>query len=96
MTVNLSFAWTLPGELFGEDFRESDLRARVQEAVALTLFKDGSISSAIAAEMLGKTRADFLEFLHERGIAYFDFDRSELEREWAAVHELHQQIRAKA
>ncbi len=88
MTVQVSFDWKLPAEIFAEDFQESDLRSRVQETVALTLYKEGRISSAIAANLLGMTRRDFWQLLHEKRVAYFDLDHVEIAKEWAAVDEL--------
>lgn len=64
----------------------------MQETVALTLYKDGRISSAVAANLLGMTRQEFWELLHEKRVAYFDLDRTELAKEWAAVDELHAQL----
>lgn len=95
MSIHLSFDWTLPEEIFGEDFGEDDLHALIKQIVAISLFRDGRVSSGLAAEMLGISRGEFLQLLYDKGVSYFDLDENELEAEWAAVERLGQGLRPK-
>lgn len=92
MPKQVSFDWTLPEAVFGEDLKEEELRQRVQEGVALSLFREGRVSSGLAAEMLGITRRKFMELLYEKGLPYFDLTEKALEREFASVEELRQTL----
>lgn len=91
----ISFEWTVPEVVFGDDFKEEDLRKRVQEGVVLSLFKEGKISSGLAAEMLRISRREFLDILYRKGLPYFDFDEEELEKEFTAFEELKQILKEK-
>lgn len=68
MNVNIAFDWTLPQEVFGQDFREDDFQTHVRQIVAISLFKEGRVSSGLAAEMLGIYRREFLELLYVKAI----------------------------
>jgi predicted HTH domain antitoxin len=92
MAKRFSFDRDLPEAVFGEDLQEDNLRRRVQEITTLSLFKNGNVSSGLAAEMLGITRQEFLQLLHDKGLPYFDFTGDELEKEFEAVEELKQKL----
>jgi predicted HTH domain antitoxin len=79
MSVNFSFEWTLPQKVFGNDFQEEDFRNHVRQMVAISLFKEGRISSGLAAELLNISRREFFELLHRKSIPYFDLDENEIE-----------------
>jgi predicted HTH domain antitoxin len=52
------------------------------------MFTEDRISSGRAARLLGISRVAFLALLRDRGIAYIDYTREELEEEFAAVEAL--------
>ena len=51
----------------------------------IELFLEGKISAGKAAEVLGLSKAQFMELLNECNLPYLDADREELEREVAAA-----------
>jgi predicted HTH domain antitoxin len=51
----------------------------------LELFQEGKISAGKAAEVLGLSKAQFIELLNDRNLPYLDADLKELEREVAAA-----------
>ena len=76
----------LPGDLLTAlDIPEADLGRRAQEWVVLELFQEGEISAGKAAEILGSTKARFVDLLNERRLPYLDAEPGELEREVAAA-----------
>ncbi len=76
----------LPGDLLTAlDIPEADLGRRAQEWVVLELFQEGEISAGKAAEILGSTKARFVDLLNERRLPYLDAEPGELEREMAAA-----------
>jgi predicted HTH domain antitoxin len=76
----------LPRDLLAAlNIAESDLGRRAQEWVILELFQEGEISAGKAAEILGTTKARFLDLLAQRGLPYLDASPRELERELAAA-----------
>jgi len=77
----------LPGDLLTAlEIPEADLGRRAQEWVVLELFQEGEISAGKAAEILGSTKARFVDLLNERRLPYLDAEPGELEREMAAAH----------
>jgi predicted HTH domain antitoxin len=56
-----------------------------KEGVVLGLFQEGEISSGKAAEILGLSKAQFLELLSQQNLPYLDADLTDLEREVAAA-----------
>jgi len=64
---------------------ESDLGRQAREWVLLELFQEGKISAGKAAEVLGLSKAQFIELLSHRNLPYLDADLKELEREVAAA-----------
>jgi predicted HTH domain antitoxin len=78
----------LPRDLVSAmNIAESDLGRRVQEWVVLELFQEGKISSGKAAEILGLTKARFLDLLDERNLPYLDAGARELQRELTVAEE---------
>ena len=88
MSKRLSFDWVLPDAVFGDDLKEDYLHRSVKEIVALSLFREGKVSSGLASEMLGITRQEFLQLLYDKGLPYFDFSLEELDKELEAVEKL--------
>ncbi|HXU44120.1 MAG TPA: UPF0175 family protein [Thermoanaerobaculia bacterium] len=72
---------------------ESEIGRRAKEWVVLELFQEGEISSGKAGEVLGLSKARFLDLLNDRHLPYLDADPGELEREVtvaeAASHRFH-------
>ncbi|HVC32720.1 MAG TPA: UPF0175 family protein, partial [Chloroflexota bacterium] len=69
--------------------RQSRLGARseaelVRPALAIHLFRDGTISVGKAAELSGEPRATFELLLGEMGVSPVHYDESDYEREWQA------------
>jgi predicted HTH domain antitoxin len=76
----------LPRDLLAAlNIPESDLGRRVREWVVLELFQEGQISSGKAAEILGFSKARFLELLDQRDLPYHDASAEDLKRELAAA-----------
>lgn len=46
------------------------LQQEAREQTVLALFRRGACSGGVAAELLGRTYAEFLEFLKEQGVDY--------------------------
>lgn len=64
---------------------ESDLGRQVREWVILELFQEGEISAGKAAEILGTSKARFIELLDRKHLPYLDASPEELKRELAAA-----------
>jgi predicted HTH domain antitoxin len=67
------------------DIPESELGRRAKEWVVLELFQEGAISTGKASEILGLTKAHFLDLLNERRLPYLDASPQELAHEVAAA-----------
>jgi predicted HTH domain antitoxin len=64
-------------------FTEELIQEGVHVALAVSLFKNGELSSARAAKLARMSQPQFLAYLSEQGIAVVDYDPAELERELA-------------
>ena len=78
----VTFEVRIPPDLL--KFQDTVQRS-INEWLVLSLFTDGFISSGKAAKLLDITRAEFLNLLRKRGIAYIDYSPQELEEEFEAV-----------
>ena len=78
----------IPDDLLQFGLGREEIQRRVNEWLVFSLFADERISSGRAARLLGISRVEFLALLRERGIAYIDYTREELEDEFAAVEAL--------
>jgi predicted HTH domain antitoxin len=86
MAAVLKVEIELPRNLLAAlDIPESELGRQAREWVLLELFQEGKISSGKAAEMLGLSKAQFLDLLNHRNLPYLDADLRDLEREVAAA-----------
>ena len=56
-----------------------------REHSAIVSFLEAEISAGKAAEILGISKAAFIELLNQRNLPYLDADLQELEREVAAA-----------
>ncbi|MEM7586363.1 MAG: UPF0175 family protein [Acidobacteriota bacterium] len=70
----------LPSDLvLALNVEPSELSSRAREWILLELFQEGIISAGKAAEVLGLTKAGFLQLLDLRGLPYLDASYDELE-----------------
>jgi len=58
---------------------------RLRTALAVGLFADGYISLAKAAELAGRSRYEFSQYLHGLGFAAYEHDIDDLESDVAAM-----------
>lgn len=79
---------TLPKKLLAYGLDKEDVNREVGKWLVFSLFRDERVSSGKAASLLGMTRREFLELLHQEGVAYFDYSEEELQTEFASVREL--------
>ena len=52
------------------DALRETLQQEARDQTVLALYRRGACSAGVAAELLGPTYAEFLEFLKERGVDY--------------------------
>ena len=64
-------------------FTEALLQEGVHMVLALSLFRQGDMSSGRAARLAGMTRPDFLEYASSMGTPVVDYDPAELDEELA-------------
>jgi predicted HTH domain antitoxin len=58
-----------------------DPRQAIKECVVLELYRRGEISSGKAAELLGMSRLEFIQYSGRLGIPFFRYSPEELEAE---------------
>jgi len=83
----------VPAALAAWGFDKQTIQNHVLEWMVLSLFTDNHISSGKAASLLNITRVEFLALLSKKGIAYINFNETELEEEFEAVNTLRAQIK---
>jgi predicted HTH domain antitoxin len=64
---------------------ETDAEPRLLELIAIELFREDEISSGKAAELLGMSKASFIQLLGQRNIPYFTETPDELEKQVEAI-----------
>ncbi len=70
----------LPSDLIvALNIEPSELGRRAREWILLELFQEGVISAGKAAEVLGTTKAGFMQLLDLHGLPYLDGSQEELE-----------------
>ncbi len=70
----------LPSDLIvALNVEPSELGRRAREWILLELFQEGVISAGKAAEVLGTTKAGFIQLLDLHGLPYLDASQEELE-----------------
>ena len=85
----LTVALDLPRDLLGAlDVPRTRLEARLQELIALELFREGRISSGKGAELLGISKLEFIHLLAQHGLPYFTESPEELAAEVRALEQL--------
>jgi predicted HTH domain antitoxin len=84
--MNAKVEIELPRDLLTAlEIPESELGRRAKEWVVLELFQEGEISAGKASEILGLSKAHFLDLLNERRLPYLDAGPRELAEEVAAA-----------
>lgn len=85
LTVSLEMPRDLLGAL---EVPRDQLEARLQELIALELFREGRISSGKGAELLGLSKLGFIQLLAQHGISYFTESPEELVAEVKMLEQL--------
>jgi predicted HTH domain antitoxin len=67
---------------------EHELEPGLKRLIALGLFREERISSGTAAELLGLSKAEFIDLLDRHGVAYFRETLEELAAQMEALREL--------
>lgn len=76
----------VPRDLLGAlNVTEKELGPHLKKLVALELFREERISSGKAAELLGISKAEFIDLLDRHGISYFTETPDELAAQVKAV-----------
>ena len=76
------FEVELPSDLIlALNLEHSQLGHKAREWIVLQLFQEGAISAGKAAEILGRSKADFLQLLDGHRLPYLDWAPEELEAE---------------
>ena len=76
----------LPRDLLGAlDIPEEELEPQLKTLIALELFREDRISSGKAAELLGMSKAAFIQLLARHNISYFTETPQELDAQLNAV-----------
>jgi predicted HTH domain antitoxin len=78
----------VPAPLLQYGLQKDEIERRVREWLVFSLFTEGRVSSGKAAQLLEIPRLEFLDLLHQRGIAYFDYSPEEMSEELAAADSL--------
>jgi predicted HTH domain antitoxin len=60
------------------DISPERLDQKAIELIALELFREGKISAGKAAELIGQSKAQFIDLLNSRGVPYLDASPEEL------------------
>ena len=68
----------VPSNLLNLGSSQDEIQRRISEWLALSLFSEGKISSGKAGKLLGLSRLEFIKLLRERGIAYINYSKDEL------------------
>ena len=76
----------LPRDLLGAlDIPETELEPQLKTLIALELFRQDRISSGKAAELLGTSKAAFIQLLARHGVSYFTETPEELDAQVTAA-----------
>jgi predicted HTH domain antitoxin len=80
MDDSITVELELPRDLLGAlEVTEQELEPELKRWIALGLFREERISSGTAAELLGLSKAEFIDLLDRHGVAYFRETPEELE-----------------
>lgn len=59
----------------------AEVAARLSQLALIDLFRRGEVSSGYAAQVLGMSKADFIELLAKHDVPYLDLSEEELRRD---------------
>lgn len=68
--------------------RDQPIQKTAREMIILELYRQGSISSGKAAQLLDMSRWEFIQHASQLGIAFFDLNAEEWQRERLRADEL--------
>ena len=68
--------------------RDQPIQKTAREMIILELYRQGSISSGKAAQLLDMSRWEFIQHASQLGIAFFDLNAEEWQRERLQADEL--------
>ena len=68
--------------------RDQPIQKTAREMIVLELYRQGSISSGKAAQLLDMSRWEFIQHASQLGIAFFDLNAEEWQRERLRADEL--------
>lgn len=79
----------IPESLLGFiDYQDPNYSRKIIEFMTYQAIKDNKLSFGKAAELLGMDKLTFIQDLSELGIAYFDMEESELQKDIDAINRL--------
>lgn len=67
---------------------QAEMSGRIRELIAVSLFREGQISSGKASELLGISKIAFVQLLARHGIDYFTEHANELNADVAEISSL--------
>ena len=83
-----TFSVDIPTSLLKLGISQAEIQHRVSEWLVFSLFSEGKISSGKAGKLLGITRAEFIQLLKARGIAFINYSEEEIAEEIQSVKKL--------
>src|SRR5438270_9220011 len=83
-----TFTVEIPEALRELGYSDEEMRREVPVLLVLKRFREGVISSAKAASLLGISRRDFLDLLTREGVPLYDPSDQELAEEWKTIRRL--------
>jgi predicted HTH domain antitoxin len=86
--MSRSISIDIPDELLGLLGSEDELAKEVKQSLVLDLVRQGRISRAKAAELLGINLWDLPEFLSKYRIPWFDYSEEQMEEDMATLRSL--------
>lgn len=90
--TRLQFDLDIPDTV--SDALRKALQQEAREQTVLALYRRGACSAGVAAELLGGTYAEFLEFLKERGVDYSPGDAQDVAADNATLCWMNEQVRS--
>lgn len=89
MDDSITVELELPRDLLGAlEVVEHELGPELKRLIALRLFQEERISSGKAAELLGLSKAEFIDLLGRHGIAHFTETPGEVEAQVEPLRDL--------
>ncbi len=67
---------------------KDNLQKRIKEMLAVSLFKDGYMTTGQAAELCGMRRIEFMYYLSRNNIPVVDWDNEDIDKELSIVDKI--------